>query len=375
MIQSGPMQTSQAPLAFQQDTVRNFQQLPDQPISAQLQPLTVNLQKAGFGADLDLYIYGTITTGTGTSGNWDTNFFPYSIIRRCTLTLNTGLDLVDVDGYGLALINGLRHRATFPNSPAPAAGGFNQAGTTGPRVARFQAPSGALADSTAYKFGFHLRVPIACDDGLSAGLVMLQNQAYQGVLNVLVGAFSDWGNLGAGATISATMRVTQRMFSVPNNPESFPDLTYVHQWLMQRQDWTSNGQQQYPVLVGPVVLRVISSWINNNAPQPFFGTASDPTTPQFGTVQVQFNGSQRPEVYDFRVMIQRMYEDYGYDMPNGVLVHDFTLGGGSEEAGVNGRDLYDTGQLTDFSILTDLAASPTGNSMVNYYRELLVPSP
>jgi hypothetical protein len=368
------MQTAQAPLPFIRATRKNFLQLPDQPITDQLQVATVDCQRVGFLSYIDLYVFGTITPDTDVSGNWNSDYFPWNILRNVKLTLNTGIDIVNLRGYSLFLANSRRHIAVQPGVTSPADGGFNNSSTTGPIVARVVAPTGAMANA-ATPFGFHLKVPVAADDGLSAGLIQLQNQAYSATLTVQIGAFADWAasgaSLGTAPTISATIRATQQHFSIPPDPRSWPDLTYVHQWLEQQVGWTASGQQIYMPPLGPVVCRVIADWEDDGVPADFFGTASDPTDPNFGQMIVQFAGSQRPEVLDFRTQIQAMYEQYAFDLPSGVLMWDFSIGGGSVEAGLNPRDLYNTGTLTDFELMTDTSTTPT-NGKIHYIRELLL---
>ena len=371
------MQTSQAPLPFKMSTVRNFQQLPDITSTAFGDYQRVNCQQVGFLACLDLYVFGTITSGAGPAGNFDSNYFPYSILKRVQLGLNTGIPIVDCSGYSLFLINSILHRSTQPAATPPASGGFNNTGTTGPRTARVIAPSGAIpVAGTASKFGFHLKVPVALDDGLSGGLIQLQNQAYIATLNLTIAQPADLvasgGSLGTAPAISLTARTTQTHFSLPEDPRSYPNLNYVHQWLQQDVAFSATGDQIYQPPLGGVISRVIIDVLNNGAPQPFFSGASDPTATNFGNLTVQFAGSQRPEVVDYRVRLQQMYEQYGMDLPQGVLTHDFSLGAGSLEAGWDGRDAYDTGVLTEFSLLTNITATPT-NATIRYIRELLLP--
>jgi hypothetical protein len=368
------MPPSQAPLPFKMSTVRNYQQLPDINVAAFGEYDRVNCQQVGFLAGLDIYVFGTITAGTSPSGNWDTNYFPWSILKRVQLSLNTGIPILDCSGYSLFLINSLMHRNQQPWNSPPASGGFNNSGTKGPRTGRVIAPSGAIAG--ANKFGFHLHVPVALDDALSGGLIQLQNQAYVATLNLTFAQPADLvaagASLGTGPTISATVRTTQTHFSLPEDPRSYPNLQYVHQWLQQDVPWSATGDQLYQPPLGGVISRVIVDVQNNAAPQDFFSVASDPTSPNFGNLTVQFAGSQRPEVLDYRARLQQQYEQYGFDLPNGVLVHDFSLGSGSLELGWDGRDAYDTGVLTEFSLMTNITATPT-NGVIRYVRELLLP--
>lgn len=370
----------QAPSAFKERTVLQEVMLPDQTINQFGQRWQVQCLASGLLSELDVMVFGTITPGDAT-GSWNANYFPWNILSELRLDTNQGITLYRAPGYGALLIDSLRHRADQAAPTPPASGGWNNTANTGPRTGVYIAPSGTITDSTAVPFLVHYRIPVSIDGGLSAGLVLLQNQATVLTLSGTMGLQTDFGTLGT-ASISATIRVMQRGFSMPDfgsvgsdglpaNPLENGMLQFFHQWTFQETDWSATGDVLYMVPLGGVLTRLIVDIQNNGAPQAFFSSASDPNTPNLGQLTVQYGANQNPIVKDFRMLLRQHRERYGYDLPVGCLVHDFSLGAGDIALGYDARDSFDTDLLSAFQIITNISASPTAGK-IRYFTEKLL---
>jgi hypothetical protein len=166
------------------------------------------------------------------------------------------------------------------------------------------------------------------------------------------------------------MRTSQEFYSVPAERGAQPNTTYIHRIIGDTASWTASGDQIYKVPVNGTILRVWSDWKTNGAPAPFLATASDPTTQNFANTIVQYAATQRPEIEDSKIRAWRHRLNYNQDTPNGIILYDFAVGGGSIEMGADSRDAYDTQRLTEFAIVTNTSITPTTGT-VDYIRQEL----
>lgn len=379
MVSAPPRPGQNAPpqrrVPFQAATTRTRVNLSDLSLDTQNQIKQVDLFAAGFLAYVKIQIYGTITTGTSASGTWDANYWPYNLLQRLVLRSNNGFEFYNTSGF-LNLPIQMYHRIGFnpgvPISPLS----FNS-GTQGARVAVQQAPTGALASSTAYPILVNYMIPVVSHPDLRAGLLPLQNNATKVTVVATLGNATDWAGaaatLGSGATISLTMRTMMEFFSVPADPYAQPDLAFIHRIEQQDQQWTASGEIDYIVPVNGIILRAWANIRNGTAPAVWFGTANNPNTQQFGNMEVTYAASQVPEVFDFKHALYQHRLDYNQDLPNGLLMWDFASGAGSIEQGVSARDAYNTRKLTEFRLKLNTSITPGANSVVQYVRQELQP--
>jgi hypothetical protein len=356
--------------AFAQLTRRNRVPLPDMAFTSAGSSQRADLPQVGYLAGLWITAFGNINSGASAAGTFNANYFPYNLFSRIRLSSNEGLEIYNTDGYANLLVMMSRHMGYQP-AQLTAANNFG-IGTQGSRLCSIFYPTGTIAASTTYPFLVNYFIPVASDDDLRAGLILLQNQATRASLEMTLGTFSDWGFTAfANATISCTVRASMEFYSVPADPAAQPDTTFIHRVIQEQVPLTTLGEQVYRVPVNGVIIRVFQIMLNNAAPFAFFTTANNPTTPAIGNIQVQYAASQKPEIEDFRTYVARNRYFYGQDYPDGVILHEFGLGGGSVEVGTHGRDLYDTSQLTEFSLITNVTAGTLTNANIRYVREEL----
>ena len=365
---------------FRMVTRRNRTALSDISLNTPGQFMRTDLPQVGYASGICLHLLGNITTGTGAAGNFS-NYFPYNIISQLTLRSNEGLEIYRTSGYSNMLIQSVTNTAYNPMqfaSPVNAgsivtANGMKTALTVSP------SPGSALAVSTVYPISLFLYIPIATDFRQTAGLLLLQNQATRASIEIAIsnlvgngginGILNAAGNLGVGGGVAFTLKGTMEWYSVPPMAGSQPDLTFVHRWIEDQTTFTSAGDITYKVPVNGIISRIITDIENNGSQYQWYGTAGNPNTQQFGQHKIIYAASQSPEIEDTSISLARMRMQYAQDMPDGVIVDEFSMGQGSPEIW-DGRDVYDTAQLTEFSVVQNLTVSPTLGK-IRYVREEL----
>lgn len=359
--------------AFESQTRRSRQMLNDMVFSAENQTLRVDLPQVGYAARLHIKAFGTITTNASAAGTWKTasGYWPYNLLSRLRLVSNEGLELYNTRGYVNQLVQ-MVHRELCAPAQNPVALNYGVSNAGAPTAVTVF-PTGTIGVSTTYNVCVDYYIPIASDRFLTAGLLLLQNQATRVSLECTLGAGADWGLTAGAETPSITVRAALEYFSVPADPQAQPDTSYIHRWIEDVQPWTASGDNLYKVPVNGVILNILSIYENAGSPQPFFSTAGNPNTPNFGNVYVQYAASMRPEQEDFRLHLAQQRLVYGLDFPDGVFVWDFASGGGIPSLGIRPRDVYDTSQLTEFAIAENTTVTPGANSKIYRVRRELQP--
>lgn len=133
---------------------------------------------------------------------------PYGIsaaIRRVRLTLNSGIDLINISGPGYHWL--LRDMVD------------NFLDVSAQSTAR-----NAILTATTYNLDMVLPVSLNAKDAI--GLVMLQNEE---TLATLVIDWESDANLATGMTLTGTCTPMMAVFEVPQDPRSYPDLSVLQQ--------------------------------------------------------------------------------------------------------------------------------------------------
>lgn len=362
---------------FRSVTRQKVQDIPAQVISAfGTNPLAYTLPNTGYLSRIYIPMRGTIATATGTTpaGNFNGYpYLPYSGIRRIELKNNNNSNICSVSGWGLGLLNMIQRR----NSQMQAEAIANYSATN--QASTYQAPIGApgqpntvVASATAYSVSANYELGITTDDAAMFGLQPLQNNALQTSLLITPANQADvQGNIGGATGIlpltpALTIRPSAEYFTVPPWSGSQPDLRFTHAvWEDVQPILTVGAETVYRPLAGPVYLRVIGIVENNGLPVPY-GSITN--------VKFRHSTSETPynETYDQH--LARCKRAYGFTLPDGMFVYDFTLGYGVPGI-VEPRDFVDTSQLTDVQIGVTLSSTLTlaGTSQIRFIREFLAP--
>jgi hypothetical protein len=176
------------------------------------------LPKTGLLARLYLALRGTVA-GTLTTPN---ALGMASLISRIRVVANSGLDIFNVSGagYHYLLRNMLESEYIDPVSQ-----------------------SNATAAVTATAFNLDAVIPIAVNMRDPSGLLMLQNE--QTIVNVYIDWLAD-ASVATGATVTLTTGdLFMEVFTVPPDPQDWPNLNIVHQCLEDQQQVAGAGDFPY----------------------------------------------------------------------------------------------------------------------------------
>lgn len=176
------------------------------------------LPKTGLLARLYIALRGNIA-GTLTTPN---ALGQASIITRVRVVANSGLDIFNVSGAGMnyLLRNALESEYIDP---------FGQ--------------STATSAVAAGAFNLDMIIPIAVNLRDPSGLLMLQNE--QTIVNLYIDWLADT-SVASGATITLTTGdLFMEVFTVPPDPQDWPNLNIVHQCLEDQQQVPGAGDFPY----------------------------------------------------------------------------------------------------------------------------------
>lgn len=321
-----------------------------------------DLPQVGYLARIDCIVTGTVTASA--AGATAATYVPppFGLIKRIKLSTNEGADIWSTSAWG-AYVYGrtLRTGYDVAVNHADFLGGFND-----PYSAYFAAP-GTLGASASASFVIPISLQLSWGEMLLSGLILLQNPGVRFTLSVDWGTGTDlYSANGATCTFSNVQLVPQlTLYHVPADPQDQPDLAFAKTVLEDIQTITAAGVQTYRPLMGNTYTRIIHELINGGT-TPF--TKTEVTDHNITFAQTQ---SVYTEKTAHKLMEQRRL--YGGDLPAGVFVHEFSLGNGVPEF-PNGRDNFDTSQITDMAVNTTIASGTTVNagSYMRTIREQLV---
>lgn len=372
MLLRAPAIKSQPDPVFRSVTRQKIQDIPGVTFNQWATPFSINLPNTGYLSRVYIPMRGTVSTGTGTPGGSFNGYpyLPYGMIQWIELRNNNNSGIIHVSGWGLALLNAMQERLRQPQTEAIAPYNSTNVAST------FQAPigspgggTGTVAASTAYNVSANWYLGIATDDAAMFGLQPLQNNALITQLWITPAPQSAvQGNITGVVplTPNLTVRPSAEFFQVPPYSGSQPDQRFTHAiWEDTQQIQTVGSEFVYKPIPGPVYLRIILVVENNGLPV------------SYGNIQqVVFRHSMDNtpyrETYDQH--LTRMKRAYGFTLPDGVIVYDFSLGYGIPGI-VEPRDFVDTSQLTDVAIGITLNPSLVlaGTAQVRVIREFLAP--
>jgi hypothetical protein len=356
-------------LTFNEATRQAFLQL--QPIVyAPNSSFPITVTQVGFLSRILVPIEIDITTGNagtysnkspifsnaGTTGNDVPT--PFNIIQAITLQTNEGAQIHNTSGYGNYLL--ARTRRTNHDIVNPISA-FNSSNAD---KSVFLLPA-SYTTNTSYKIRFMLDVPVALTEANNAGLILIQNLTTRLQLQITWGDIAaNLLNLSGGATITVnnvSAVPTMIFFNVPNDPASYPDLSYNYINIEDYNVTLTQGNDIYRPQLNNAYLQIITQYVNN-------GVNMIPAT-DFGNSQLTFQAIQNP--YNITNSAQQFLQQErlgGQSLPDGCIWWDFTFGTGIPEI-YNPRDVINTAALTDLQIIQQL--NPAGGiTGVNYKRSI-----
>jgi hypothetical protein len=176
------------------------------------------LPKTGLLARLFLAIRGNVA-GTLTTPN---ALGLASIMTRVRVVANSGLDLYNISGAGYNYLLSETLESEYFNVASQSTG-------------RSAVAAGA--------FNLDMVLPIAVNMRDPSGLIMLQNE--QTIVNLYIDWLADT-SVAAGATVTLTTGdLFMEIFTVPPDPQDWPNINIVHQCLEDQQQVPAAGDFPY----------------------------------------------------------------------------------------------------------------------------------
>lgn len=196
----------------------------------------------------------------------------WEVFNRVQLTTNNNINLIDVSGFGLFLINLLQDRGFDPSADA-IPGAATQVGdlNTQPRTSWYSEPSLVTGNNA---IAFTLLVPVALNDMDPIGLIMLQNRRTVVTLRLTYDnpLTNNTITLTAGTGVATegahtlTTEITTEYFTVPEDEGSWPDLSVVHKITEDTIPLGNTGAVTYDMPVDNTYVRMWHEVTCNGSP-------------------------------------------------------------------------------------------------------------
>lgn len=290
---------------------------------------TLQLPKSGLLARLYLHI-NYVLAGAGAVPN---PLGMSSAIRRVRLTLNSGIQLVDISGPGYSYLMMEGQESAY-------------------HLGQIQHQGRVVVANGTYNLDMVLDVQINQRDPI--GLIMLQNEETLATLTV------DWEDPvtvnGAGSTATATCDVVMEWFTVPAKVEDWPPLNLVHQYLEETRVVAGAGQVTYDVPRGNTYLALYHGLGIAVAGADGWSAAS------LRVNQSDFLEQHTPSSQDQVTIYQK-----GRARPLGGIFYDFLGASGMGSYGTS-RDLFNSALVTSM----DSVITATGAGTLYTLRRQLV---
>jgi hypothetical protein len=357
-------------MSFNSGTRQSIQQLPPI-VYTPNSPVSLQLPQVGYLSKIWINCRVTVTTGATGTYTQTVNPVPtpYGLLKRIRVLTNEGAEIYNTTGYGNYLVQRMQRGGYDPRNPIASYASTN----TG--LAVFSVPA-TMTTSTQYTFNWNVMIPIAWQESLQAGLILLQNPTNRLTLELTFGDATQQDLITTGGTTpsvtvnSALFNPAFEFYAVPNQAADNPDTSYVHTILESQDALPGSGDFTYRPALGNIYLNVIQEFINSNAR---FNPNTDFTQLKLIYAQTQQAYNMTPQEF----LARQRYILSGIDLPDGVFFWNFTDGTGLLELS-NQRDAIDTSRLTDLSIITSISpnttVTPGSTTYVREIREMLAPT-
>lgn len=335
-------------IPFRRGTRQHFDLVGDIPYVSNRAGTPRRLNQVGFINKALLRITGTMTLSAAGALTADG---PWALIRRVRVTLNTGVMVLNLSGYGAFLLNHLVKEEFTPNSS-----GLSQV---------FSAPVAIGANT----WNFMLELPIAANDGqnFEVGLINLQTEELVAQVEI------DWAP-ETDASTNATGFVGRAdvyalWYEVPDPRRvRFPPLNVLHRVEEDRLSITGTGDTRKPLLRQGTLLQLLHVVRLN-------GSRNSTDVVAF---RLELNRSDRVYRYELATLLWYHAQRYGLDLPTGVFVWDWWHSQMDTSQG-DGRDFVDTEAIAQIDSVAEIASGATLGSNNNFldtirrYTQVLIP--
>lgn len=308
--------------------------------------VTFDLTKVRLTSKIRVLVEAELTVTHASATTYEPHpFAPFNLIRNVRVDINNGFSPFICSGTDLYIYNYIRPDAFQLERKESGRG----------KVVQGSKSSSAGAKN---KISFMADMPFSLNDRDPMGMVMTANQAT--TVSVTID-FADANVLGsgqAGYTMAlSNIKVSPMVesFAIPPTPVAVPDTTIIKLVQSTKQAITSAGQQIVKLTTG-YTYRKLAFYITDANGK---GVADDELT---GYIELILNQADRPYRLTASQLAKINHEQFGYPLPQGVFVLDFSYQGISGLGGT--RDYIDTERLTEFWL--SFNAANAGNVHVVY---------
>lgn len=305
---------------------------------------TLLLPEVGYLARVWLFFEGTISNSAAMT---PADLAPYSLFKRIQVTLNnSATDIYNVSGFGTFLHNAILTKNGRLDKETDAT---------------FYAFPTSSGNTQAFTLG--LQIPVSLSQGMNfeAGLINLQAPEIQCQVNVdFANALTEVGDLVTALT--GVCHTYYEYYEVPSPAQVMQPAVVLHRIIEQTQPVNNTGDVIYTVPRGGNMLRLTQILRLN-------GARSD----SYDLTKLRFNQSET--VYQEEKRLQKIIqrERYGYNLPTGVIAHDWAYAlQHAEESDL--RDAINTEMVTTTDSIVQVSSGASlgsNNNFLTSIREIL----
>ena len=318
---------------FAQGTRRNFQMLPGKQVSQENQQVEFELPKTRLLSKVWVEVDATATLVSDNATIPTKPFSPYGMLRRVSLDLNNGFTPYVVSGEEAYIYNMDRLN--------PEVGDPSDSVLRGMAYQENGADTSANGGADA-KIKFVLELPVTLNERDTTGLVLLQNAETQVTLSVDVDRLEKAYAPAAGDEVQfKNCKITPMVetFSIPQNPQAFPDLSVLKLVSARNSHFDANGQTITELQTGTIYRKLFLYFEDEN------GNPLENEDFQ-SNIELIFNQADTPYSIKPSLLSAMNHSQLGKPLPKGVYVFDFSNQGIPNYGG--SRDYIDTERITEF---------------------------
>lgn len=307
---------------------------------------TFDLTKVRLSSKIRVLVEAELTVTHASEKNYVPHpFAPYNLIRNIRVDINNGFSPFICSGADLYAYNLIRPDAYQLERK---------------ESGRYKVVQGSQASSAGAKnkISFLADLPFALNDRDPMGMIMTANQAT--TVSVTLD-FADANALGTGqagfAMSLSNIKVTPMVesFAIPPTPVAMPDTSIIKLVQSTKQSVNGAGQQVVKLTTG-YTYRKLAFYITDSNGK---GVKDEDLT---GYIELILNQADTPYRLTASQLAKINHEQFGFPLPEGLFVLDFSYQGISGLGGT--RDYIDTERLTEFWLRFN--APGAGNVQVVY---------
>lgn len=318
---------------FAQATRQNMHMLAKQTAKSDATTLQFSLPKARLLSGILVNVEAKVKM-TGTAGTYKCSIADvHSLIRRWSLDLNNGFSPYTVGGRELYLLNLIDGNTALSDVTANNAVLSNE-------IVSF--PISTSGITTSVKFAVFLRTTLNERDAV--GLVLLQNDQTNVTLSADIANITDALKVTAGTTaelVEMTIAPMISTFSIPASSDAFPDLSVLKIVNSRNDAFVGEGQHVIRMATGTIYRRFLVRFTDDDGNVLTDANFNGNLELIFNTADINYSISA-----EALRTLNRMW--YGFELPKGVYVFDFTYQGFPNYGGT--RDYIDSERLTEFTL-------------------------